>query len=261
MVRVFVDGDSLVIFRMFSAENKRTTSDTTASANQERGEPQCKHGASRAREAANCSTSESASGLHRPPVSTPSTSSWHRSLSHNSTYFVSLSCRASANTAPSTVEAFDRARPHAVTALRTVISTASRAPWFNSIPEANTSIASSSVAGTLMFMSRNLAFRLTVEPASRHTRARVCSVGTALERRRRCWSRKSREPPHSHLASVINSGNRTCGTTTASRGTQLKWAPRATLGWHMVQSVIAHGPGRQHTTGQAQPSPESGVRN
>ena len=62
-------------------------------------------------------------------------------------------------------------------------------------------------------------FHLTVAPVSWHTRARVRSVGTALERRRperghtaRCWPRKSREPPHSHLASVIKS-NRSLSST------------------------------------------------
>ena len=71
----------------------------------------------------------------------PTTTSWHRPPSHNSAYFASLSWRASVSTPPSTIEAFGRARPQAVTALRTVMSTASCAPWFNSKPEANTSIA------------------------------------------------------------------------------------------------------------------------
>ena len=209
-------------------------------------------GASCARETASCSTNESASGLRRPPVSTPTTTSWHRSPSLYSAHFAFLSWRASTNTATSTVEAFGRARPHAVTALRTVVSTASCAPWFNSIPKADTSIARSSVAGTLMFMSFNLAFRLTVAPASRHTRARVRSVGTALERRR---------PERGHSARVSSKIQRTttfapclrdqkwqseplenqptCGTGAASRGTLLQWAPRFTPGWHMVRSVIA----------------------
>ena len=144
-------------------------------------------GASRAREVTSCSMKESASGLDRPPVSMPSTTSWHRPPSHNSDV---------------------------------------------QVPQ--------------------LGVRLTVTPASRHTRARVRWVGTTLERRRperghaaRCWPRKSREPPHSHLASVIDSGgqslSRTNGTTTASRGTRLLWAPHATPDWHMVQSVIAMG--------------------
>ena len=109
--------------------------------------------------------------------------------------------------APSTVAAFGRALPHEVTALRTVMSTANWAPWFISNPEANTSVARSSVAGTLMFMSRNLAFSLTVAPASRHTRASVRSVGSARERRRPerghaalCCPRQSRAPPQTHLA-------------------------------------------------------------
>ena len=119
-----------------------------------------------------------------------------------------------------TAAAFGRARPHAVTALRTAMSTASCAPWFNSRPEASTSIARSSVAGTSMFMSRSFAFNLTVAPASRHTRARVRSVGSALERRRperghaaRCCPRQSRGAPHTHLASVIERGKRNLSRT------------------------------------------------
>ena len=46
--------------------------------------------ASRARETANRSTNESASGLHHPPVSMPTTTSRHRSPAHNSAYFTSV---------------------------------------------------------------------------------------------------------------------------------------------------------------------------
>ena len=119
-------------------------------------ENRSKGGASRARETANRSTNDSASGLHLPPVSMPTTTSRHRSPAHNSAYFTSFWWRASSKTAPSTAAAFGRARPHAVTALRTVMSTASCAPWFNSRPEASTSIARSSVAGTKTHLVRFL---------------------------------------------------------------------------------------------------------
>ena len=113
-------------------------------------------GASRARETANPSLNDVASVLHRPPVSVPTTTSWHRSLSTSSAYLVSLSSLALVSTAPSTVAAFGHALPLAVTALRRVMSTASCAPWFIANPDARTSIDRSSVACTRTFMSRSL---------------------------------------------------------------------------------------------------------
>ena len=62
------------------------------------------------------------------------------------------------------------------------MSTASCAPWWMGSPDANTSIACSSSARTSTFMSLNLEFKRTNAPASRHTLARVLSVGTALVR-------------------------------------------------------------------------------
>ena len=51
-----------------------------------------------------------------PPVSMPTTTSWHRSLSTSLTNLVSLSCLALVSTALSTVAAFGHALPLAVTA-------------------------------------------------------------------------------------------------------------------------------------------------
>ena len=78
------------------------------------------------------------------------------SLCNSSVNFRSLSRLASVSTGP-----IHNALPQAVTAHRTVMSTANWAPWFIGNPEAKTSIALSSVAGTLRFMSRNLVLILT----------------------------------------------------------------------------------------------------
>ena len=134
-----------------------------------------------------------------PPVSMPTTTSRHRSPAHNSAYFTSfwwrglfqncsINCSGIRTGAAACCHCAPDSDVHCQ--LRSVV---------DSRPEASTSIARSSVAGTSMFMSRSFAFNLTVAPTSRHTRARVRSVGGALERRRperghaaRCCPRQSR---------------------------------------------------------------------
>ena len=59
--------------------------------------------------------------------------------------------------------------------LRIVMSTANCAPWNNGRPLANTSMACSSLAETVTFMSRSLACHLTVAPLPHDTHTgRVC---------------------------------------------------------------------------------------
>ena len=102
-------------------------------------------------------------------------------------------------------------------------------------------------------MSRSLALYLTVAPASRQTRARVRSVGTARDRNlpdrgqaARCCPLASRTAVHSHLASVIDNGSRKrsrmvvrkrCGFTVNSgevgdpQRTKLAHGPECDLKW------------------------------
>ena len=122
--------------------------------------------------------------------------------------------------APLTVAAVVRGAATEVTALLSVMSTANCAPWWIERPAATTSISLSSVAGTCTFMSRNLTLRVTVAPASLHTRANVLSVGKArlfnlpdCGQAARCLPKISFWPPHSHLASVKISGSRNLSYT------------------------------------------------
>ena len=71
-------------------------------------------------------------------------------------------------------------QPSEEVALRRVMSTVNWAPWSIGSPDARTSIALSSSTGTVTFMSLNLTLDRTTAPASRHTRAKVRSAGTAL---------------------------------------------------------------------------------
>ena len=171
-------------------------------------------GASRAFAAAKALTNLKASSLQRPPVSTPTTTRWQRSPSSNSAYFLSLSRLALTNTAPSTCAAFPEGRPAAESADRSVMSTASWAPWCKGKPDATTSMARWSVVWTATFMSCSRQLHLTMAPASRHTRAMVCSVGKALERNLPdlghaplCRPSLSNGDPHSQRDSVTWIGN------------------------------------------------------
>ena len=139
-------------------------------------------GASRALAAARQLMNSTDSALHRPPVSTPTTTSLQRSPANSSAYLRSLSLLACNKTTPSVCDVFGTAAPDAVKTLRIVMSTAHCAPWNNGRPLANTSMARSSLAETVTFMSRSLACHLTVAPASRHTRASVRSGPTARVR-------------------------------------------------------------------------------
>ena len=132
--------------------------------------------------------------------------------------------------APLTVAAVVRGAPTEVTALLSVMSTANCAPWWIERPAATTSISLSSVAGTCTFMSRNLTLRVTVAPASRHTRANVLSVGTArlfnlpdCGQAARCLPKISFWPPHSHLASVRISGSRNLSNTSVRNCNGCTW--------------------------------------
>ena len=99
-------------------------------------------------------------------------------------------------------------------------------------------------------MSRNIALKRTVAPASRHTRARVRSGACALDfnlpdrgHAARCRPGTSKGDPHSQWASDTWRG-------------ELRVTPRRKLG----QNEIASEPGQQGTTEQVPTSPESGVR-
>ena len=92
------------------------------------------------------------------------------------------------------------------------MSTANCAPW-NGRPAATSSL--SSVAGTCTFTSWSFTLRMTVAPASRHTLAKVLSVGSArhfnLPDRGHAAPRLPKMSfwkPHSHLASVRSRGRR-----------------------------------------------------
>ena len=80
------------------------------------------------------------------------------------------------------------------------------------------------------FMSRNLTLRLTVAPASRHTRANVLSVGTARHfnwpdcgQAARYLPTMSFWPPHSHLASVRSNGRRNLSNTSVRKCMGCTW--------------------------------------
>ena len=112
------------------------------------------------------------------------------------------------------------ARQSTVSALRTVTSTDSCAPWNRGSPLARTSMARSSAAGTATFMSRSLVLHRTNAPASRQMRATVLSGPTArvrnlpdLAHAARCFPSVSRRHPHSQTASVTSSGRRSLSNT------------------------------------------------
>ena len=117
-------------------------------------EPRNSGGADRALAPARSLTKLAASPLHRPPVSMPTTTKRQRSPAKSSWYLRSLSRRALARTTPSVLAAPTQANPLAVSALRTVTSTANCAPWNRGSPLASTSMALSSAAGTATFKSR-----------------------------------------------------------------------------------------------------------
>ena len=125
-------------------------------------------------------------------------------------YFVSLSRRALKRVAPLTVE-----RWLWLLQMNSTRIEASWPPWFRGNPEARTSISLSSEAGTVMFISRNLALHRTVAPASRHTRASVFSVAVIrllnlpdLPQIALCLPHRSNLAPHSQCASVTCCGRR-----------------------------------------------------
>ena len=82
----------------------------------------------------------------------------------SSGYLRSLSSRAPLDTAPSTTAGLGRGSPLADNALRSVMSTANWALWYNGSPEATTSTANSSEAATSTFISRRLALHQVLEP-------------------------------------------------------------------------------------------------
>ena len=169
-------------------------------------------------------------------------------------YFASLSARALTSTATSVVAAPGRARPVEVRGERTVMS-------------ANTSIARSSSARTSTFMSLNLAFTWTNAPASRHTLAKVLSVGTALvcnlpdegtllgvfprsreKLRIRNWHR---------LWGEAGGVSRTpmCGMLLVPPGILILLGNRGGQHWTLGRSATEGEPGWRHTTGQRPQSP------
>ena len=144
--------------------------------------------------------------------------------------------------APSTVEVFGRARPHAVTALRTVMTAnctvvqlQSRSQHFD-CPFIRHGDADVHVPqlGVPPHGGTSLAAHAREGPFGGDSLSVGMLHGVGLEN----------PENHSHL---VFRDQWQCGTTTASRGTRLQWAPHATPDWDMVQSVIANGPSRQHT--------------
>ena len=98
-------------------------------------------GASRALAAARQLMNSTDSALHRPPVSTPTTTNLQRSPADNSAHLRSFSLLACNKTTPSVCDVFGTAAPDAVKTLRIIVSTANCAPWNNGRPLANTSMA------------------------------------------------------------------------------------------------------------------------
>ena len=147
-----------------------------------RADPRKNGGASRDLTSAKLCTNSIASSLHLPPVSTATTTSWHRSLVRSSWYFRSVAPCCSGD------------RPIRVCCVRACTSASSqRAPQRMSTASCSVvqwktgrqnSIARSSLAGTQAFVSRSLALGLTVAPASRHTLANVRSGPAARTRSR-----------------------------------------------------------------------------
>ena len=201
-------------------------------------------GASLAREDALSATNSKASVLHLPPVSSATTTSRHRSLATSSAYLASSSRRACDSAAPLTVAAVARGAPTEVTALRC-------APWWR--PAATTSISRSSVAETCTFVSSSLTLRVNVAPASRHTRAKVLSVGTArlfnlpeCGQAARCLPKMSFWPPHSHLASVKSNGRHNLSNTSVRKCMGCTWNS-GPVGepWKTAPNGTASEPGRR----------------
>ena len=98
-----------------------------------------------------CASRRQALTLHRPPISSPTTTNWHLPPFNSSWYLFSLSTRALSRTAPFTVEALGQAAPNDVTADLRVMSTANCAPWCIGRPNTRTSIDRSSTTGTDQF--------------------------------------------------------------------------------------------------------------
>ena len=162
-----------------------------------------------------CLTKSTASSLHRPPVSMPTTTSLQRREATSSGYLASLSLLAFNSTAPSTSAALRCGSPARVKTQRSVMSTASCAPPKHGRSCAKTSMRLPSLAATPTFMSRRYASKRTRAPASRHTGANTLSVGVArfftrpLSVHAALWRpRASRALWHpSHVASVTGRGN------------------------------------------------------
>ena len=144
---------------------------------------------------------------------------------------VSLSKRVLWSTAPAKFAAFGHAPPVEVIALRSVMSTASCAPFCNGNLDARTSMALASkteIPSTFMFL--NFTLVLTMAFASWHTLASIFSVGSALARTRpdlghalRCLPNVSWCPPHSHRASVMCSGNRRRSNSRVRNNSGISW--------------------------------------
>ena len=90
------------------------------------------------------STNSKASVLHRPPVSSATTTSRQRSPAINSAYFCALSARALWQVIPSSRAVPVLGSPRLVRAQRSVMSTANWAPWNSGRPDATTSMHRSS---------------------------------------------------------------------------------------------------------------------
>ena len=126
-----------------------------------------------------CLTKSTASSLHRPPVSMPTTTSLQRREATSSGYLASLFVLAFKSTTPSTSAALRCGSLARVNTQRSVMSTASCAPQQHGRSCAKTSMRLLSWAATPTFMSRRFASKRTRAPASRQTRANTLSVGVA----------------------------------------------------------------------------------
>ena len=121
------------------------------------------------------STKPRTSLLFRPPVSNATTTSRHRSPPTSSAYLASL-CQQSS---------FDSGRVCPRRSTRSHCASENDVDGqLCSVVEPKTGrnnfhLSLSSVAGTCTFVSRSCTLRVTVAPASPHSRAKVLSVGTA----------------------------------------------------------------------------------
>ena len=159
----------------------------------------------------------------------------------------------------------DMVPPVVVNANLKVTSIANCAPSCRGNPMASTSMALLFIALTEMFMSHTFTLARTVAPASRHTLARVLSVGIARlftrpDRAQAALWRPTRSiAPHSHRASVVCDGRRSLSSNNVRKNPGCSWNS-SWVGEPWTTSPLRGSQCERKTTGQAPLSPESFTR-